>query len=92
MTDVCHRHRLRGLALFGSGLCRDCSDRSEVDVLIDPDPDHPHQLSEIISMQDELEAMIGRKVDIVDKHLLKKYIREDILRRRRVLYVSWGPG
>ena len=88
VAEFCRRHDLREFALFGSVLRDDFSEQSDVDVLIEPGPDHQHKIAEFVSMQEELEAIFGRKVDLVYKHLLKKYIREDVLRRRRVLYVS----
>ena len=88
VADFCRRHGVHELALFGSVLRDDFTDSSDVDVLIEPGPDHRHKLAEILAMQEELETMFGRKVDLVYKHLLKQYIREDVLRRRRVLYVS----
>jgi len=88
VAEFCRRHRVRELALFGSVLRDDFSEHSDVDVLIEPGPDHQHKIAEFVAMQAELEAIFGRKVDLVYKHLLKKYIREDVLRRRRVLYVS----
>ncbi|MDA8346576.1 MAG: nucleotidyltransferase domain-containing protein [Thermaerobacter sp.] len=88
VAEFCRRHGVHEFALFGSVLRDDFTERSDVDVLIEPGPDHRHKLEEILAMQEELEAMFGRKVDIVYKHLLKKYIREDVLRQRRVLYVS----
>ncbi len=88
VTDFCRRHNLREFALFGSVLRDDFAESSDVDVLIEPGPNHRQRLAEILAMQEELEAIFGRKVDIVYKHLLKAYIRDDVLRRRRVLYVS----
>ncbi len=88
MADFCRRHGVHELTLFGSVLRDDFTDSSDVDVLIEPGPDHRHKLAEILAMQEELETMFGRKVDLVYKHLLKQYIREDVLRRRRVMYAS----
>ena len=88
VAEFCRRHRVREIALFGSVLRRDFTEQSDVDVLIEAAPDHRHEIREILAMQDELERMFGRSVDLVYKHLLKDYIREDVLRRRRVLYVA----
>lgn len=88
VADFCRRHRVREIALFGSVLRSDFTERSDVDVLIEAAPDHRHEIREILAMQDELERMFGRRVDLVYKHLLGDYIREDVLRRRRVLYVA----
>lgn len=88
VAEFCRRHDLREVALFGSVVRDDFAESSDVDVLIEPGPNHRHRLAEILAMQEELEGVFGRKVDIVYKHLLKPYIRDDVLRRRRVLYVS----
>ena len=88
VVEFCRRHDLREFALFGSVLREDFTEGSDIDVLIEPGPQHRHRLAEILAMQEELEAVFGRKVDIVYKHLLKPYIRDDVLKRRRVLYVS----
>lgn len=88
VTDFCRRHRVRELALFGSVLRDDFTDESDVDVLLEPGPGHQRKIAELVAMKEELETIFGRKVDLVYKDLLKEYIREDVLRRRRVLYVS----
>lgn len=88
VADFCRRHRVRELALFGSVLRDDFTDHSDVDVLIEPGPGHEHTLDELLSMQEELATLFGRSVDLVYKDLLDKYIREDVLRRRRVFYVA----
>ena len=88
VAAFCRRHRVRELALFGSVLRDDFTDHSDVDVLIEPGPDHDHTLDEMLSMQEELETLFGRSVDLVYKDLLDKYIREDVLKRRRVFYVA----
>jgi predicted nucleotidyltransferase len=88
VADFCRRHRVREFSLFGSVLREDFTDASDVDALLEPGPDHQHEITEFLAMQEELETIFGRKVDIVYKHLLKQSIREDVLRQRRVLYVS----
>ena len=88
VADFCRRHRVREFALFGSVLRDDFTERSDVDVLREPGPDHEHTLDELLTMQEELATLFGRKVDLVYKDLLDKYIRDDVLRRRRVFYVA----
>lgn len=88
VADFCRRHRVLEFALFGSVLRDDFTERSDVDVLIESGPDHEHTLDELLTMQEELATIFGRRADLVYKDLLDKYIREDVLRRRRVLYVA----
>ena len=88
VADFCRRHRVREFALFGSVLRDDFTDVSDVDVLIEPGPEHKHTLDEVLTMQEELETIFGRGVDLVYKDLLDKHMREDIMSRRRVFYVA----
>ena len=88
VADFCRRHRVQEFALFGSVLRDDFTDGSDVDVLIEPGHDHKHTLDELLTMKEELSRIFGRRVDLVYKDLLNKYMREDILSRRRVFYVA----
>ena len=59
----CEHHHIRKLMLFGSILRDDFSPESDVDVLVEFDPDHIPGW-EFIYMQDELSNLFGRKVDL----------------------------
>ncbi len=79
---------VRELSLFGSVLRPDFSVDSDVDVLVEFEPDAPVGLFEFVRLQDELSALIGREVDPVEKRGLKRFIRDEVLRSRRVLYAA----
>lgn len=83
----CRRHRVRELALFGSVLRGDFASHSDVDVLVEFFPHTPLKFSDLAQMEDELESMFHRKVDLILKDTLSRYIAEDVLRERHVLYV-----
>ena len=40
IAEFCHRHHIRGLALFGSVLRTDFRPESDIDVLVEFEPDH----------------------------------------------------
>ncbi len=86
VADFCRRHRIRELSLFGSVLRDDFTDQSDVDVLIEPGPGHERTLNEVLTMKEDLEAMFGRRVDLVYADLLNKYIRDEVLGMRKVIY------
>lgn len=88
VADFCRRHQIRELALFGSVLRDDFTRDSDVDVLIEMDPDRRFTLREYMRMEEELVSILGRRVDMVKKDLLSKYIAADVLATRRVLYVA----
>ena len=80
----------RDLSLFGSVL-RDDFDpvRSDVDVLVSFDPDATWSLWDLTEMRDELVAMVGRPVDLVEREGLRNPFRRDkIMQTRKVIYVG----
>ena len=90
VAEFCRRNRIRWLALFGSVLSDDFGPDSDVDVLVRFEPDAPWDLWDIPTMQEELRAMFGREVDLVDKDAVEQsqnpFRRRGILRNARVVY------
>jgi uncharacterized protein len=88
----CRRHRIRRLSLFGSVLRDDFNPDSDVDVLVDFEQGVDLGLLEIISMENELSAILGRKADLVDREEVEEsanYLRRrDILSTAETLYVA----
>jgi prevent-host-death family protein len=90
ISSFCKGHRLKSLCLFGSVLRDDFDEESDVDVMVDSG-ERDVSLRELCDMMDELEAMFGRKVDLVFKKnvlaLDKKYkTREEILMTASEVY------
>jgi predicted nucleotidyltransferase len=93
VADFCRRHRVIGLWVFGSALRDDFRPDSDVDVLVQFEPDARPTLSEFIAIENELGEMVHRKVDVVDRKSVEhspNYIRrEAILNSLEPLHV---PG
>jgi predicted nucleotidyltransferase len=88
IAEICRRYALRELALFGSSLRDDFAADSDVDVLIEPGPGTPRGFAMLGSLQEELEAVFGRPVDLVTVGGLSPYLRDEILSTRRSIYVE----
>jgi predicted nucleotidyltransferase len=89
ITEFCQRWKIVEFALFGSVLREDFRPNSDVDVLITLAPNHGWSLFNWIDMQQELEAMFQRQVDLVDKQgLVNPYRRAEIMRTYQVIYAS----
>ncbi len=89
LNSFCQRWRVRELALFGSVLRTDFGPESDVDVLVELEPDHGLSLYDWVDMIDELKTIFGRDVDLVAKSGLTNPIRrEEILRTAEVLYAA----
>lgn len=88
----CQRWQITEFALFGSVLRDDFRPDSDVDVLITFAPSYRLTLSSWLDMQEEIENLFGRKVDLTQKQLLKNpYSRAEILKTNRVIYASEQP-
>jgi hypothetical protein len=90
IADFCRRHHIVSLALFGSVLRDDFGPNSDVDVLVEFEPDHIPGWA-FFDMQDELESLFGRKIDLVTKGALRNpFRRHEILRTQQVIYERAG--
>jgi predicted nucleotidyltransferase len=90
ISDFCVRHGVDAFSLFGSILRDDFGAKSDVDVLIDAG-DRALGFHETCRMLDELEAMFGRKVDMLTRSAvaspdMNSHRRASILSTARLLY------
>ncbi len=80
------KHRIRRLLLFGSALRDDFSPDSDIDMLVEFEPDVTVSLFDLGGMQMELSEALGREVDLKTPGFLSHYFRDDVLSRAEVLY------
>jgi predicted nucleotidyltransferase len=73
------------LSLFGSVLREDFSETSDIEVLVEFDPDHIPGLA-FFAMEEELSALLGRRVDLNTPGFLPVHIRDQIVAETDVLY------
>lgn len=89
IADFCRRWRVAEFSLFGSVLRDDFRPDSDVDVLVVFEPGRTTTLEEWLDMEDELKAMFGREIDLVERRLLENpFRRHHILSNRRVIYAA----
>ena len=92
IIDFCQRWHVIEFAMFGSVLRDDFHDGSDIDVLVTLAPNHGLNLFDWIDMQQELEALFRREVDLVDKRGLKNpYRRSEIMNTHQIIYASEQP-
>ncbi|MHB9025907.1 MAG: nucleotidyltransferase family protein [Armatimonadota bacterium] len=88
IADFCRRHHIRKLAFFGSVLRDDFRPDSDVDVLIEFEPNTRVGLFELMSMQLEFAEMIGREADFRLPGDLSRYFRDKVIAEAEVLYAA----
>jgi putative addiction module CopG family antidote len=69
---------ITSLALFGSVVHGDARPDSDIDVLVDVDPNARFSLVSLVSVQNFLEDRIGRKVDVVTRQGIEPTIRDRV--------------
>lgn len=87
IEDFCKANGIARLALFGSVLREDFRPESDVDMLVEFKPEVRVGLS-LIRMQDELSALLERKVDLHTPGSLSRYFRDEVLHEAETLYVA----
>jgi hypothetical protein len=92
IAEFCRKWNVTEFALFGSVLRDDFRPDSDVDVLVTWAPEARISLFDYGPMRDELEAMFGRRVDLVSKEGIQEsrnWIRKkEILGSARVIYAN----
>jgi len=92
IKEFCKKWGVREFAFFGSVLRDDFRPESDVDVLVDFEPDVHRTLFDLVSMSDELREIFGRDIDLLTRRGVEQsrnYIRRsEILSTMEVLYAA----
>ena len=89
LTLFCQRYRICRLSLFGSQMKGTAGPDSDIDLLVEFNPDGVPGLFGITSMEQELSALLGgRKVDLRTSQDLSRHFREEVVRTAEVQYAQ----
>jgi uncharacterized protein len=88
LAVFCRAHGVCRLSLFGSVLREDFSPDSDVDILVEFTPGAEVSLLDMARMEQELGAMLGRKVDLRTPRELSRYFRDDVMRAAEVQFAE----
>jgi len=83
LAAFCRKWKIKKLSLFGSVLRDDFRPDSDVDVLVSFLDEAQWRLFDLIHMEEELSAMLGRKADLVDRRSVEA--SRNYIRRRHIL-------
>lgn len=83
LAEFCGKWQITELALFGSVLREDFRPDSDVDVLVSFSKDAHHSLLDMARIESELERMLGRRVDLVDRTAIER--SRNYIRRKAIL-------
>ena len=89
IKDFCGKWKIKEFSFFGSVLRQDFHSDSDIDVLVSFEETVSWSLYDIVAMKDELQAIFGRDVDIVEKGAVRNpFRRHSIMTRREILYAA----
>lgn len=88
IAEICRRYQIRELSLFGSQVRGDFSEKSDFDFLVEFQPEAKIDYFQYFEIQEELEKVLRKKVDLVPKSGLKVFVRNQILSEAEIFYAS----
>ena len=88
LASFCRHRRIRSLALFGSYLHGNVHSDSDIDLLVEYEPEQPVGLFAMAEMESELSILLKRTVDLRTAQDLSIYFRDHVLAEAQVLYES----
>ena len=87
IAAFCREHGIQRLAVFGSALRSDFHPDSDIDLLVEFEPERVPGLLGIARMERELSTLLGgRKVDLRTPQDLSPYFRQRVLDEAEVQY------
>jgi len=92
LAAFCQTWKIQELSFFGSVLRQDFRPDSDIDVLVSFEENAPWGLLELVRMQRELAALLGRDVDLLTKKSIEQshnwIRRKEILETAQVVYAA----
>ena len=77
ILQIAASHGARDVRIFGSMARGEARPDSDLDLLVKLDPGQ--SLLDLIALKQDLEDLIGRKVDVLTEAAISPYIREQVL-------------
>jgi predicted nucleotidyltransferase len=89
LAAACRQFHVRSLRLFGSALRVDFNEQSDVDLLVEFEPEHLPGFLRLHTIADALSPYFeGRQIDLVTVRALNPRIRERVLNSAEVLFAA----
>ncbi len=89
IIDLCRKHKVETLAVFGSILTDKFNDQSDVDLLVDFDEEitYHNYADNFFELYHALRNLFGRDVDLVDASSVKNpYFKEELDETKQMIY------
>lgn len=89
IEEFCRKYGVEEFSLFGSVLRDDFGPDSDVDVMLKFKPGYGFTFENTPDIQDDLERIFGRAVDVIEKDRIRNpFRRQAIMSSYRVVYAA----
>jgi hypothetical protein len=88
IAGLCRRYQVKELSVFGSAARGDMRPDSDIDLLVEFEPGARISLFRLDDLNEALEALLGRRVDLVTKPALRSLTRPRILAEAKLVYAA----
>jgi len=88
IRDLCAKWMIKRLAVFGSVLRDDFRPDSDIDLLVEFEPDAKWGLFDLMKAEEDFARLFERRVDFVPRDRLKWVIRDRVLESAVVIYAA----
>jgi predicted nucleotidyltransferase len=86
IEQFCLRNHIRKLSLFGSVLTPRFGPESDIDILVEFDPEKTPTLFDVVGMEQELTQKLGSSVDLRTPGDLSRYFRDQVVATAALQY------
>lgn len=86
LAEFCRKHGVRKLSFFGSVLREDFTPDSDVDVLVEFQPDRVPGLIRFCGMEMELSEILHREIDLHTPKSLSPFLRDRVLSQAQLQF------
>ncbi len=86
IQEFCATNRIHRLSLFGSVITERFRPDSDVDMLVEFEPDSGTTYLDLARMERELSDLLGRQVDLRTPMELSRYFRDEVIAGAAVQY------
>lgn len=89
IRDLCRRHKVKQLFVFGSILTDRFNSESDIDLLVDfnSEIDHHNYADNYFDLYHAFESLFGREIDLVDVTTVKnRFFKQELEETKQLIY------
>lgn len=84
LIEICQRHQVTKIGLFGSMARGEATERSDIDLVVEFS--EKKSLLALVRLEREVSNALGRQVDLLTEGAISPYLRDRIKREMQVIY------